>query len=653
MKTALFALLLAATAWCQAPAAWTPEISMQVRPVADVVPSPDGRLVAYTQSRAVVQTEKSEVDAQIFLAHADGSHCVQLTRGEKSASSPSFSPDGRFVYFSTERSGKPNLWRIPTDGGESEMLTEWKGEIGPYHVSPDGKWIAFAGAEPPTDEENRKKEKRDYRVVDENPKNHSLWIIPAEPDNHGKRPARQAAKITDHAQDFDWSPDSRYIAFVHTPTPNADDWTRSDISEVMVESGVVRPVATSSAAETSPRYSPDGRYLAFVRTSAPVRWAGDARIVLIPREGGPTRELPATYDERPSLAGWAADSSRLLFSEPKGTTGVLYTMPVDGPAQVLYQPDGAMQVGHLNAGGTAIGFVRESWKDAPEAYVLQLRGGVAVRVSSANPDLPKLPMGETKRVTWKSTGGLEIEGLLTYPVGYESGKKYPLVLVIHGGPTGVFQDTFLGSYGLYPYASFAARGYAVLRANPRGSGGYGHKFRFANMNDWGGHDYEDLMAGVDHAIAMGVADPNRLAVMGWSYGGYMTSWVVTHTHRFKAASVGAGVTNLWSFTGTSDIPGFLPDYFSGEPWESIEAYEKHSPMSFVKGVTTPTLILHGEADVRVPTSQGYEFYNALKRQNVIAKMVVYPRTPHGPKEPKFLLDIMQRNLDWVDKYVTP
>jgi dipeptidyl aminopeptidase/acylaminoacyl peptidase len=652
MKTVAIALVLAAAAWCQAPAAWTPETSMQVRPVSDVVPSPDGKLVAYIESRAVMETEKSAVDAQIFLAHADGSHCVQLTRGEKSASSPSFSPDGQFVYFSTERSGKPNLWRIPADGGEAEMLTEWKGEIGPYHVSPDGKWIAFAGTEPPADEEKRKKEKRDYRVVDENPKNHSLWIVPAEPDSHGKRPARQAARITDHAQDFDWSPDSRYIAFVHTPTPSADDWTKSDISEVMVESGTVRPVAATGAAETNPRYSPDGRYLAFVRTSAPARWAGDARIVLIPREGGPARELPATYDERPNLAGWAADSSRLLFSEPKGAAGVLYTMPVDGPAQVLYQPVGTMQVGRLNAAGTAIGLVRESWKEAPEAYVLQLRGGDPVQVSSANADLPKLPLGETKRVTWKSSGGLEIEGLLTYPVGYESGKKYPLVLVIHGGPTGVFQDTFLGSYGLYPYASFAARGYAVLRPNPRGSGGYGQKFRFANMNDWGGKDYEDLMAGVDHAIAMGVADPNRLAVMGWSYGGYMTSWVVTHTHRFKAASVGAGVTNLWSFTGTSDIPGFLPDYFSGEPWESFEAYAKHSPMSFVKGVTTPTLILHGEADVRVPTSQGYEFYNALKRQGVIAKMVVYPRTPHGPKEPKFLLDIMQRNLDWVDKYVT-
>jgi dipeptidyl aminopeptidase/acylaminoacyl peptidase len=168
--------------------------------------------------------------------------------------------------------------------------------------------------------------------------------------------------------------------------------------------------------------------------------------------------------------------------------------------------------------------------------------------------------------------------------------------------------------------------------------------------DWGGKDYDDDMTGVDYLIAQGIADPDHMAVLGWSYGGFMTSWVITHTDRFKAAVVGAGVTNLWSFTGTSDIPGFLPDYFEGEPWNKFNNFAEHSPLTFVKNVKTPTLILHGEADVRVPTSQGYEFYHALKRQGVITKMVVYPRTPHGPREPKFILDIAQRNMDWVEKY---
>jgi dipeptidyl aminopeptidase/acylaminoacyl peptidase len=628
---------------------------MQVQPIGDVVPSPDGKLVAYTQSRAVIETEKSEIDTQIFVAAADGSQRTQLTRGEKSATAPEFSPDSRYVYFSSERSGKPNLWRIPVDGGEAEMLTDWKGEIGAFHISPDGKWVAFAGMEPRADEEQAKKEKRDFRVIDENPKNHSLWIVAAEPDaeshSQGKRTPRHL-DTPGHLTDFDWAPDSRAIAFTHQPTPGADDWTKSDISEVAVETGAVRPIAATGASERTPHYSPDGRYLAYVRSTDPARWAGLDRIVLLTRQTGEARELPPTFDEQPALLGWAGDSARLLFTEARGTANIVYAMPIDGQPTPVYEPrHGTLQAVHVNATGTAFGFAGESWDEAPEAYLLKIGDSIPQRVSRANLDLPKLPIGETKRVTWKAADGLDIEGLLTCPVGYEPLKRYPLVLVIHGGPTGVFQDSFLGRYGLYPYATFAARGYAVLRINPRGSSGYGRTFRFANMNDWGGKDYLDLMAGVDQAIAMGVADPDRLAVMGWSYGGFMTSWVVTHTHRFKAAAVGAGVTDLWSFTGTSDIHGFLPDYFSGEPWTGFDGYFNHSPMAFVKGVATPTLILHGEADVRVPTTQGYEFYNALKRQGVATKMVVYPRTPHGPREPKFLLDIMQRQVEWVDQYV--
>jgi dipeptidyl aminopeptidase/acylaminoacyl peptidase len=202
-------------------------------------------------------------------------------------------------------------------------------------------------------------------------------------------------------------------------------------------------------------------------------------------------------------------------------------------------------------------------------------------------------------------------------------------------------------------AGFAARGYAVLRANVRGSSGYGFDFRNANYRDWGGGDYRDIMSGVDALVAKGLADPERLGVMGWSYGGYMTSWVITQTQRFKAASVGAGVTNLMSFTGTADIPAFIPDYFGGEFWEEggIDRWRGHSAMFHVGKVKTPTLIQHGEADLRVPVSQGYELYNALKRQGVPVRMVVYPRQPHGIQEPKFMLDAMQRNLEWFDRWV--
>jgi dipeptidyl aminopeptidase/acylaminoacyl peptidase len=274
-----------------------------------------------------------------------------------------------------------------------------------------------------------------------------------------------------------------------------------------------------------------------------------------------------------------------------------------------------------------------------------------VQVSRANRDIALPLIGKTEAIRWKSKDGLEIEGLLTYPANYETGKRYPLILNIHGGPTGVYGETFIGGFGPYPIAALAERGFAVLRPNPRGSGGYGKDFRFANYNDWGGRDYEDDQAGVDKVIEMGVADPDRLGIMGWSYGGFMTSWTITQTNRFKAAAIGAGVTDLWSFTGTSDIPGFIPDYFGGEPWAAFTSWTKHSPITYIKNVKTPTLLLHGEADERVPVSQGYEYYNALKHQGALAKMVVYPRQHHGPNEPKFIMDIMQRHIDWMEKYV--
>ena len=626
---------------------------MQFQTAGSLEPSPDGKLVAWTQTRNVMESEKSEALTHIFLARADGSGRVQLTQGEKSCTAPAFSPDSRYVYFTSDRSGKTNVWRIAVSGGEAEMITDWKGSLGSYKLSPDGKWIAFSAAEERADEEKAKKEKRDWRVVDENPLNHGLWLIPVTPDAGGKREAKKLAAPVRHVVSFDWSPDSRFLAFSHVPAPDADVWPKSDISEVEVESGNVKVLAGAGAAESDPHYSLDGRWIAFTRTSDPARWPSESRIAVLPRQGGEARLLAPTADEAPAIIGWSSDSSRIYYAEGKRTRRGIYSVPLDGPTATVYEPARGV-VGpsaSVNGKGTALGFAASSPEEAPEAYLLGVSGGSPVRVSAANTSMPKLPLGETKLIRWKAQDGLEIEGLLTYPAGYEAGRKYPLILNIHGGPTGVFSESFIGGGALYPIAVFAARGYAVLRVNPRGSGGYGRTFRFANLGDWGGKDYEDIMAGVDHVIALGVADPERLAVMGWSYGGFMTSWVVTHTRRFKAAVVGAGVTNLWSFTGTSDIVSFLPDYFSGEPWDRFQAYREHSPMSFVKGVTTPTLILHGEADVRVPTSQGYEFYNALKRQGVTVKMVVYPRTPHGPREPKFILDIMQRHIDWVEKYV--
>lgn len=621
---------------------------MQVRSVAEVLPSPDGKTMLWTETAPVMTPEKSEMNTQVFLAHADGAHRLQLTYGEKSANSAEFSADGQAVLFASERTGKRNIFRIAVDGGEAESLTDWKGTLGAFHVSPNGKRIAFTATPDRPEIENAKKMKLDFRVVDEDPANQALYVIPVEEDVEGRRPVKKLASGPFTVGAFNWSPDSRSIAFETRPSPDADLALKADLSEVDVESGTVHVIANTEATEAGPHYSPDGRYLAYVRTVA--KPVPPARIVLRTRADGRERELPATPDEQPNLEGWSGDSNRLYFTEWKGTRVVLYAMPVDGPPQPVLVPKGTMGSLRLNARGTFAGVALQSSSEPVEAYALDLQAPQPVRVSAANVNLPKPPLGETSVVHWKN-GGEDLEGLLTLPVGYEKGKKYPLILNIHGGPSGAFGETFIGASGLYPIASFAAHGYAVLRVNPRGSVGYGNKFRAENINDWGGGDYRDLMSGVDHVIAMGVADPNRLAVMGWSYGGYMTNWVITQTTRFKAAATGAGLSNMISMWGTNDIPTLIDDYFSGPPMEQTDRYWKQSPLYYVKNVTTPTLILHGEIDPRVPTGQGYEMYNALKRRGVETSMVVYPRTQHGPQEPKFILDIMQRHLDWVAKHL--
>jgi dipeptidyl aminopeptidase/acylaminoacyl peptidase len=647
MRSTVLLLASCALAWPQAPSSWSPELSMRIQTVASVAPSPDGSRVAWTQSRAIMSGEESDWVSQIFLTGAGSSGPIQLTRHAKGAGSPQFSPDGRFLYFSSDRSGKTNLWRIPVGGGEPEMLTDWKGSLGGFKVSPCGRWVAFAAVEESAELEKAKKEKRDFRVIGEKPANHALWIVPAE----GGKP-KKAASGPWHIAAFDWSPDSRFLAFEHWPAPEADNWSKADISEVEIDSGKIQALAATAAAESDPHYSPDGLSVAFTTSGVPPRWPRQTRLAVVARASRERRLLSPTPDEEPALLGWTPDSSALLFTEARRTRRGVYAMTLDGRMRTLFEPaKGTFANASLNAAGTHAGLAIESSEDAPEAFVLNLAGGAPVRVSRANLDLAAPPVGETKLIRWKGGDGLEIEGLLTYPAAYQPGRKYPLILNIHGGPAGVFSETFPGKAGIYPLASFSSRGWFVLRPNPRGSGGYGAKFRFANVNDWGGGDYRDLMAGVDHVIAQGLADPDRMAVMGWSYGGFMTSWVITQTKRFKAAVIGAAVTDLASFTGTADIPGFLPDYFSGEPWENPESYRRHSPISHVKGVSTPALILHGEADVRVPTSQGYEYYNALKRQGATVKMVVYPRTPHGPREPKFQLDIMQRHIDWIEPYL--
>ena len=638
-----------------APTAWTPEWQMKVKTLGAPRVSPDGKRVAYTVVNEVIMADKSEFVTQIYLARTDGTDSFQITFGDKSSTNPKWSPDGSSLAFTSNRKdNKNNLYLLRLNGGEAEPLTDLKSNIADYEWSPDGRWIAYSMTDPKTeDEEKNDKGRADYRWVDENVKMSRLYLLPLQKDANGKRePRKLTMENYTVSGSFDWSPDGKQIVFAHTKTPGANDWTSSDVSLVEVSSGKVSSLAATPAAETSPTFAPDGKSVALLISDTPPRWAQSGTIHILSVAGGTPKSLAASYDGQPNIAGWSADSKRIYFSEAKGTGTRIYVVDVAAnKVAEINQTDEVYQGVNLNNSGTMFGFVMQTSERAPEAYVSKIENFAPVQISRANADLPKLPLGKTEVIKWKSTDGKEVEGLLTYPVNYQTGQKVPLILNVHGGPAGVFSQTFIGGRGVYPIATFAARGYAILRPNPRGSSGYGTEYRRANINDWGVGDYQDLMTGVDKVIEMGVADPNRLGVMGWSYGGFMTSWIITQNKRFKAASAGAPVTNLMSFTGTADIPGFIPDYFGGQFWENPEAYRKHSPMFNIKGVSTPTMIQHGDADVRVPISQGYELYNALKMQNVPTRMIVLPRQPHGPNEPKMQLAAMQSNLEWFEKYL--
>src|SRR5882724_20700 len=638
----------------QSPAAWTPDLEMKVKAVSSVRVSPDGKNVAYTVSSAVMNAEKSEYVTQIWLAGADGRNAMQLTFAEKSSDNPRWSPDSKSLAFTSSRSAKNNLYLIHLGGGEAEQLTDVKSSVGIFGWSPEGKRIAFIMRDAASDdEEKNNKGKYDWRWVDENVKINRLYVINLDPDQSGKREPRRLSGDANVETDFDWSPDGKTIAFARTKMPKADYWTSADLLLTDVATGEIKTLAATGAAEFAPLFSPDGKWISFTVSDDPPRWAAYQRIAIIPSAGGSPRLLAETFDAQPGVIDWSVDGKKIFLSETRGTVTRLSAIDVaTGTVIDLNKGNEVIGTPSLNRSHNLFGFTLQGPASAPEAFISGAGEFAPVQISRVNADLPKATLGKTEVVRWKSGDGMEVEGLVTYPANYQPGQRVPLLVVIHGGPTGVFVQSFLaGSRSVYPLATFSARGFAVLRVNPRGSSGYGQKFRFANLRDWGGGDYKDIMSGVDRLVEMGVADPERLGVMGWSYGGYMTSWTITQTRRFKAASVGAGVTNLMSFIGTADIPSFIPDYFEGQPWENLEIYRTHSAMFNAKGVTTPTLIQHGEADERVPISQGYEFYNALKVQNVPVRMIVLPRMPHGPNEPKMVLKAKQTNLEWFEKYL--
>ena len=677
--------------------AMTFEDVLALKSVSDPQVSPDGKWVAYV----VTSTDMKENanDGDVWLVSTGNGEPVRLTTNKKNDIQPRWSPDGKRIAFVSAREDKPQIFLISPFGGEPEKLTESKSGIQSFQWSPDGNRIAFVAQQEPTpDEEKRIKEKDDAQVIDKNFKLSRVSIIDVT--------TKKAIEVVNgdyNASDPQWSPDGRMIAFVANPTPKADDGIVSDIWVIDVANALsndvvalqkklrdleamlpsleaqagpsyfrlmevkgqmvsvqreigqktgLRKLTGNDGPDASPRWSPNGKQIAYLSRDLKSAQVGQVRLTTIAVDGGSPRGLSPNFMYQPGPPKWSADGQTIYFNSPVRTTSQLFSVPANGgdPKQ-LSNIKGVITQASFSRDGSVTAFTKSDTTQPDEVYVSKtLPISEPVKLTDHNKRVREYALGSSEVITWKSKDGMEIEGLVIYPVGYQRGTRYPTVALIHGGPAGVWTQSFPSSWSNFGQV-WAGRGWVVFYPNVRGSSAYGEKFLASNVRDWGGGDYQDIQTGLDNLIAKGIADPGKLGQAGWSYGGYMTAWTLTQTNRFKAVMVGAGLTNMYSMYSTNDLQRSLEAYFGGQPWDDVEAFRRASAMTFIKQAKTPTLILHGGADVRVPPSQAQELYMGLRKNGVPVEMVLFPREPHGLQEPRHRLDKMRREYAWFSRYV--
>lgn len=580
----------------------------------------------------------------------------RFTYGPGLEAAPRWSPDGRWLAFTSDRekAGTAQLFVMPADGGEARQLTKGGAGVSSPLWSPTGEFVAFLRADEETEDEEREmKERRDQLIVEENLKMIRLHIIC--PDGSDLRQISRGGAV--NIWDYCWSPDGSELCAGTSASPLISDYRAENrMLRLSLDGGSTTLFAYDSFIGR-PRWSPDGGSIAFLGHAGRVR-NGDALYVASVEGGNPKAVIPC-YEGTISALEWSGvNSGHIIFMALEDLYGTINDVDVWNG-----------EVGSLLAGGdvrhgtfgTEMSVDRQSdsfvvvrsASDEPAELFLG-RGNVGLtRLTEANPQLKAVPFRPAEPVQWTSSDGMKIHGLLIRPDPASGSGPRPLILNIHGGPASAFSDRL--AFGWHDWGQLLAdSGYAVLMPNPRGSVGRGAAFTDANINDLAGMEYQDLMTGVDAMIKRGVADPDRMGVAGWSHGGYMTAWVVTQTERFRAAVMGAGLSNLVSDQGTSDIPGFNLDYFYGdygELYSDLERMWDRSPLKHVSSARTPTLILHGENDERVAVSQGREFYRALQSLGVDTRMVIYPREPHAIREREHQLDVQRRILDWFDSRV--
>jgi dipeptidyl aminopeptidase/acylaminoacyl peptidase len=609
--------------------------------------SPDGTRVAYIVSETKMEKDKEwKAVGQVWITSLSGGEARQFTRGEKSASALEWSPDGKQLAFLSDREkdGERQVWMMMADGGEAWAVTSHKGGVTGFRFSPDGKSLLLSAADQLSkDEEDKKKVKDDTMVIDADIRMTHLWLW-----NIDKKDEKRLTDGRFTVSEPQWSPDGTRITYTTRPTPKADDGSLGDIWMMTLASGEKKKLVENVWSNDNARWSPDGKWLAFSGSPDQSVGVSTAHLYVISADGGAARQLTKNFDLNVLTPVWARDGKTIYFSTNILEAIELFACDIaGGTVRQITQRGGLTGITEISKDGKIAVGTTSSWNHPTELYKTDLQFKDLAVLTHHNTWLNDYTLASTEVVKWKSKDGTDIEGLLTRPSTYEAGHKIPLLLNPHGGPSGASTNGFNGTVQV-----LASNGFAVLQPNFRGSTGKGLAFTRANKNEWGKGDYEDCMTGVDAMIASGLADPDRLGAFGWSYGGYMTFWILTQTDRFKAVSPGAGLSNIYSMYSQNDIQRYLRWYYSDKsPWDATELYWDRSPMKYVKNVKTPTMIMHGQVDTRVPLAQAQEFYMALKEMKVPVEFVVYPRENHGFTEPRHQMDRVRRYVKFFAKYL--
>ena len=609
--------------------------------------SPCGHHILFTKRQ--VDWDKNRYDTEIWLSR-EGATPFQLTQTpEESSDSPSWSPDGKWISFLAKRDKNRQVYLISPMGGEAFKLTDHKEGVNSYEWSPDGKMIAFTSTEPESKQsKSREKQYGKFEVEDAEYRMAHLWLIDVEP---GK--IAEAKRLTSGDEftvgSFSWSPDGKTIAFDHRPDPLINSSPKADISLLDVESGTIMPLVTQPGSDAGPEWSPDGQWIAFSTRMGDDRYYINGEIAKIPARGGQITVLSTSFDENPYMLKWI--KSGIVFLAGERTFMRLFLLdPANGNiVKVASTPENIYGISFADDGKSAAfsGFVRTA---LTEIYRTRLDPWKPQPVTAMTAQVFGWKTGTREVIEWKSKDGTPIEGILWKPDGFEPGRKYPLLVIIHGGPSATSRPVLVSGY-VYPYLQWLNKGALILEPNYRGSNGYGEKFRSLNVRNLGVGDMWDVESGVDHLIGKGVVDPERVGAMGWSQGGYISAFLTTNSTKFKAISVGAGISNWVTYYVNTDIHPFTRHYLQATPWDDTQIYLKTSPMTNINKARTPTLIQHGEFDRRVPIPNAYELFQGLQDVGIEVKLIVYKDFGHGISRPKEQLAATWHNWQWFAKHL--